>query len=194
MVAYKSANNQEALDDIEIIVDATSDTLRIETKLPSDKKGWFGGSNNGARVTYELSVPASVNLDDIESVNGGIDISGVYGNIKADTVNGSIEVEDASADARLETVNGGIYVSFTALTGDQVAKLESVNGRIAVELPANADASVSAETMNGGMDGKDFGLSYDKGIVGKDMNGDIGDGSARLSIDTVNGGIKIRER
>ena len=40
----------------------------------------------------------------------------------------------------------------------------------------------------------DFELEVEKGFVGSDLNGKIGNGSARLNIDTVNGAIKIRSR
>ncbi len=190
--AFKKANNQEALDGIEIRIDATSDRIAIETKLPNSRS-WWGGGNNGASVTYELSVPSNINLDGIGSVNGGVDIRGVFGNIKAKTVNGGIDVRDASADLKVETVNGGIDATLASLTGDQRVSADTVNGRINLTLPANADASVSVETVNGSIDGDDFGLEVEKGFVGRSMDGDIGDGSARVSADTVNGGVKIRK-
>ena len=61
-----------------------------------------------------------------------------------------------------------------------------------INLPHDANASVTAETINGGIDGSDFGLKANKGFVGRDLEGDIGDGSARLALSTVNGAIKIR--
>ena len=51
---------------------------------------------------------------------------------------------------------------------------------------------ISADTLNGGINARDFGLETDKGFVGSDLNGSIGSGSARLNVDTVNGSIKIR--
>ena len=165
----------------------------MDTKLP-ESRGWWGGDNHGASVNYELSVPANTNLDGITSVNGGIEISGVFGNIKAETVNGGINIEDASADLKLETVNGGIDARLASLTGDQRVDCETVNGKINLYLPDNADARVSVETVNGSIDGDDFSLDVEKGFVGRSMDGDIGSGSARLSADTVNGGVKIRKR
>lgn len=76
----------------------------------------------------------------------------------------------------------------------QKAHLDTVNGRLTVILPANASAHVNAETINGGIDASDFGLQANKGFVGRDLSGDIGDGSARLSMDTVNGSVKIRSK
>ncbi|WP_191621315.1 DUF4097 family beta strand repeat-containing protein [Marinihelvus fidelis] len=193
VLARKKANDQETLDGIEILVDEQFDSVRIETKHP-EKKGFFGfgKSSNGAQVTYTVTVPSWAELDSIDSVNGGIRISGVDGPIEAETVNGGIEVEGASNDLDLETVNGSIEARLTVLTGSQDLDAESVNGKITLYLPESIDAYIKAETVNGGIDADDYGLKADKGFVGHDLEGEVGDGSARVKLSTVNGGIKLR--
>lgn len=194
ITAFKKANDQEYLDGIEINIDATEDVIRIDTKHPDKQGGFFNwGDSGGGSVKYTLSVPSSANLDTVESVNGDITISGVYGVVKAETVNGGIEASDLSENVKLETVNGSVNANFASLTGNQRVDCETVNGKVALYLPANADASITAETVNGGIDGEDFGLETNKGFVGRDLSGDIGDGSARVSLSTVNGAIKIRK-
>ncbi len=194
IVAVKKGKNKEMLDEIQIIIDHSPDAIRIETEFP-DKgvSGWFSwGDGDKGSVTYTITVPSSTNLESVESVNGDLEISGVYGVVKASTVNGGIKASDLSANAQIETVNGSVAASFASLSGQQKASCESVNGRVVVNLPTDADTSVSAETINGGIDGSDFGLKTNKGFIGRDLKGDIGDGSARLALSTVNGAIKIR--
>jgi len=193
IVAVKKGKKQELLDEIQIIIDHSDDAIRIETEFP-DKgvKGWFSwGEGDRGSVSYTVTVPSSANLESVESVNGNLEISGVYGVVKASTVNGGIKASGLSANAKIETVNGSVAASFVSLGGQQKASCESVNGRLVVNLPSDADASVSAETINGGIDGSDFGLETNKGFIGRDLDGDIGDGSARLALSTVNGAIKI---
>ncbi len=194
IVAFKKAGKQEYLDGIEIIIDDSPDAIHIETKHPKKGVGgWFnwGGDSSGS-VTYRLKVPSYANLEAVESVNGDVSVSGVYGIVKAGTVNGQVEASDLSSHARIETVNGSVNATFASLSGSQKATCESVNGRVTVQLPDDADTSVSAETINGGIDGSDFGLKANKGFVGRDLEGEIGSGSARLALSTVNGSIKIR--
>jgi DUF4097 and DUF4098 domain-containing protein YvlB len=195
ITARKKAGSEEYLNNIEIIIEDSADLIRIETKHPnSGIKGMFNwGNDNNGSVHYILRVPESANLDEVESVNGNVNISGVSGVVKAGTVNGDVTATGLSSDVRLETVNGAVEATFVRFEGQQKATLDSVNGRLVVYLPADADASVKAETINGGIDGSDFGLKVDKGFVGRDLDGDIGGGSARLSLDTVNGSIKIRK-
>lgn len=191
IIAYKKADNQEQLDGIEIDISHSADSIVVETDLP-ESGSWFSRSNQHGQVRYEIRVPTSTNLDSIETVNGSVKVSGVSGNVDVKTVNGSLNCSDLVADARFATVNGSIDASFLRLEGQQKVKAETVNGRVTLRLPPDADVKVDADTLNGGINGRDFDLETDRGLVGKDLNGDIGNGSARLNIDTVNGSIKIR--
>jgi DUF4097 and DUF4098 domain-containing protein YvlB len=195
VVARKKAGTREYLDELVIVTDADADYVRIETRHPKRESGWFNwGSDGSGSVAYELSVPADVDLDSIETVNGDVRIRAVAGTVKASTVNGGLDVENLVADVSLETVNGRITAAFDALGAGQRVNAEAVNGRIVILLPADAGARVNAETVNGSIDADDFGLEPEKGFVGRDLSGDIGDGGARLSLDTVNGSITISRK
>lgn len=192
IVAHKKADEQDYLDEMKIVVEASADYVRIETRHPKREGGWFNwGGDSGGSVSYELNVPADASLDAIETVNGDVTIRAVKGVVKASTVNGSLEVSGLAADADLETVNGSIDAEFDALGGDQRVDAETVNGKIVLILPADASARVTAETVNGSIDADDFGLEPEKGFVGRDLSGNIGSGAARISLDTVNGSIRL---
>jgi DUF4097 and DUF4098 domain-containing protein YvlB len=192
IIATKKGDDQEVLDGIEINISATANSVTIETDLP-DSDSWYSRGDNNGQVKYEILVPAGTNLDSVETVNGGVEISGVSGNVVAETVNGSIEGKDLAGDAELSTVNGSVTGNFEKLSGSQSVKAETVNGRVTIILSDDADVDISADTLNGSINGKAFGLVTDKGFVGSDLNGKIGNGSARLNIDTVNGSIKIQK-
>lgn len=192
IVAKKKAGKQEYLDDLKIIVDADSDYIRIETRHPKTEGRWFNwGHDSSGSVSYELEVPSTVNLDTVSTVNGDVEIAGVQGRIKAETVNGSLQALGLVGDANLETVNGSVRAEFNQLGSGQRVSADAVNGKIVMVLPADASARVEAETVNGSIDADDFGLEAEKGFVGRDLSGEIGSGDARLSLDTVNGSIKI---
>ena len=195
IVAHKKAGKQEYLDEMKIVVDADADYIRIETRHPERDGGWFNWTTDtSGSVAYELSVPADVTLDAIETVNGDVTIRAVSGTVKAGTVNGSLEIENLVGDVSLETVNGSISAEFDAMSQGQRVDAETVNGKIALRLPEDASARVTAETVNGCIDCDDFGLKPEKGFVGRDLSGDIGDGEARISLDTVNGSIRINRK
>lgn len=185
-----SGASEKTLERIKVKISDDPQQLRIEA-IHRQSSGWWG--NDGGSVSFELRVPADVELRGIDTVNGNLTIRGVVGEVNAETVNGKIEVEGLRSDAKLSTVNGTIEARFDRFEADQRVSLESVNGRLNVYLPDDADVEVKAETVNGSLR-NDFGLEVDRGFVGKDLRGRLGDGSARLTLDTVNGGISIERR
>lgn len=192
IIATKKADNQKDLDKIEIEISAFASEIRVETELGNSEK-WYSRGDSSGSVKYEVIVPVNTVLDSVETVNGGVSISGVSGDVVAESVNGGVDVRDLAGDAKLSTVNGSVDAVFSKLDGSQRVKAETVNGRVTIKLPEGADVEISADTLNGSINGRDFGLETEKGFVGSDLNGKIGGGSARLNIDTVNGSIKIRK-
>ena len=176
VIANKKAGKQEYLDKLEIVIDASDDYVRIETQHPDQDGGWFNwGDNSSGSVSYELLVPSNVDLDSIETVNGDVVIESVDGEVTA------------------STVNGGIKAVFDELGTGQRVKADTVNGKIAIYLPEDASARIVAETVNGSIDADDFGLVAEKGFVGRDLSGEIGGGDASVSLDAVNGSIRIKK-
>jgi DUF4097 and DUF4098 domain-containing protein YvlB len=191
IIATKKADSQKQLDEIEIEVSHSANEISVNTELGSSSR-WFSHDSSSGEVKYEVIVPHSTMLDSVDTVNGDVTIGGVHGDVEAESVNGSLNVSDLSGDVSLSTVNGSVEAGFTRLEGQQKVKAETVNGRVTINLPADADVKISADSLNGSINGRDFDLETEKGFVGSDLNGDIGSGSARLNIDTVNGSIKIR--
>jgi len=194
IVAKKRAGTQEYLDGIEIAIDDSPDSIRIETRHPKSKNRWTDwGRDSSGSVSYTLTVPEGARLDTIDTVNGNIRITAVTGSVSADSVNGKLKLEGLQNDAKLDTVNGGITASFDKFGAGQRFSADAVNGGITLKLPADASAEVHAETLNGSIDADDFGMEPDKGFVGRDLDGKIGGGDGRVNIDTVNGSITIQK-
>jgi DUF4097 and DUF4098 domain-containing protein YvlB len=193
ITAEKRADNQEDLDKLRIKIKADSSAIRIETVHEKSESRWFG-SNNSGQVTYTLTVPSSANIDTISTINGDVDVEGVSGTVNAESINGDLDLKRLMGDANLETTNGQIKAGFARMGGSQRVSADTVNGQITIVLPDNASARLSAEVLNGGIDADDFGLEVEKGgFVGKDLNGTIGGGEARIDLDTVNGGIRVKK-
>jgi DUF4097 and DUF4098 domain-containing protein YvlB len=195
LVAYKKAGKQEYLDELKVVTDADKNYVRIETRHPKSEGGWFKwGNDSSGSVAYELEVPEDVDLDSITTVNGDVEISGVNGLVKAETVNGSLTASGLIGDVNLETVNGSVEADFDRLAEGQRVTADAVNGKIVLLVPSDTSARVTAETVNGSINAGDFGLEPEKGFVGRDLSGEIGGGDARISLDTVNGSIRISKK
>jgi DUF4097 and DUF4098 domain-containing protein YvlB len=189
--AVKTAPSKSELEAVKIEVDSKPDSLRIHTKYPNSHWHWkLWKKSNNANVDYEIKVPMKARLDEVENVNGSVEIEGVRGNVHASTVNGHLEAKGLASEAKLATVNGGVEAVFDKLDGS--VSLKTVNGHVELTLPSNVNADVSGSTVNGGIH-SDPGLTVKKNWpVGSELHGTLGKGGATVKTETVNGGIRVK--
>jgi DUF4097 and DUF4098 domain-containing protein YvlB len=181
------AETQESLDEVEVAIDATGDSIRIETVYPERRHH----RHDSASVDYTIRMPRGARIDSLELVNGSLELSGLAGDVKAALVNGRAEATELAGDVEIETVNGSLQVSLTTLEADQSVDLESVNGSLELKIPGHADAEIEAETVHGRIS-NDFGLEAERDRwVGSNLRGTLGRGGARIELENVNGSIDI---
>jgi putative adhesin len=189
--AVKYADKKERLDEAKIEIDAGSDSVSIRTKYKDhDLTFNWGSHNNPAGVEYTLTVPRTARLDEIKLINGGLDLTGVSGEVHASCINGRLEAHDLSGPAHLSTINGRLDAKFSQLSHSRV-ELDSVNGSVDLTIPSDAKAEIEAETVSGGI-GNDFGLHVNHHqFVGHDLLGELGSGGPHIKLANVNGKIEI---
>ena len=181
--AVKHGTRTRQLEDARIVVEPGAGTLSIRT-IYSD-----GDSHQPARVEYRLMVPRSACLEDVRLVNGGPEIRGVEGAVKASAGNGAIRAHHLRGSVDLSTVNGVVDAGFERLDRGRKILLASVNGAIRLSLPAGASASVYAHNTSGGITSA-FGKAS-RGQGGHTLKVDVHRGGAPIHVDNVNGGIFI---
>ena len=118
---------------MEVRIDASERRIHVETDYKDSSRGFWRDS--GGEVDYRLWVPRQAYLDEIELVNGDLEIRGVEGDVNASLVNGDLIASGLGGDLELETVNGTLEVTLDKLRPDSDVSLESVNGRVEVVLP-----------------------------------------------------------
>ena len=189
--AVKYADTKERLDEAKIEIDARNDSISIRTHYPEHDNSWtWGRHNNPATVDYTLTVPRSARLDEIKLINGGLNITGVRGEVQASCINGRLEAQNLAGRARLSTVNGRLVAKFDQLARENV-DLNSVNGSVDLTIPSDSNADVEVSTVSGGI-GNDFGLHVNNHrFVGHDLHGEIGSGGAHIQISNVNGHVEV---
>ncbi len=186
VIAIKTGPSQEKLNLVKIDINSQSDRLIIDTIYPKESR------NLNVAVKYELTVPRTVNLNNIETVNGSIEITGVEGTIETNTVNGSINITGGNTISA-ETVNGSIKASLLNISSSEKASFETVNGSINLYLPNGVDAELDAQTLNGKIT-TDFPITFSGKLSGnKHLKGKIGRGGPKLSLETVNGSIVLTQ-
>lgn len=160
-------------------------------------------------VSITLTIPAEMMLE-LQSSNGGIDVSGVTGSVSGTTSNGGVHVTDClgpinvrSSNGKL-TVKGDVLVAVQGQTSNGTIevdgvlapgrhKLQTSNGSVNVSLRGHPVA-FTATTSNGSI--KANGAKVKKGqrmILGGTTAADLpleGE-AAELSISTSNGSVNV---
>ena len=147
------------------------------------------GRREGWSVSYEIKVPANTDLD-LRTVNGGINVEGVSGDIQFEAVNGSIHLARVGGDVRGTTTNGGLNIELDGAQWSGTGlDAETTNGGVTVFIPQGYSAELETGTVNGGFD-LDFPITV-KGRIGHTLRTTLGDGGPAIRAVTTNGGVRI---
>jgi DUF4097 and DUF4098 domain-containing protein YvlB len=135
------------------------------------------------------------------TLNGEIELEGVSGEVEASTVSGRIRVEgDEIERAELRTMSGEIELDSSLAKGARV-EAKSYSGRVRLRLPENTSARFEVQSFSGGVHSEFVSpISDDESGHGPWHHGPsqrrsfvVGDGDARISIESFSGGVEIEE-
>ncbi len=172
---------REIMDEIEI--KTSNETIIAKgPKLRGSKRGWA--------VSYEVMVPRKSNLD-LETLNGGIGIEDVEGEIEAEAVNGGLRLSQLAGDVDVHTTNGGVSVELHGKKWEgRGLEATTTNGGVKVWIPEDYNADLETGTVNGSVD-FDFPVMV-KGKISKRIHATLGEGGPTIRVVTTNGGVKLK--
>jgi hypothetical protein len=177
--AEKRARSEDALRDIEIVIEGSGDRVSVRTV--------HHRSHNSGGVSYRIALPAEAQVV-ASTANGEVAIKGIRGRVQADSVNGALHIEDVEGEIDAETTNGSIEASYRAV-GAGRHRFETTNGAVRLYLPSDAGGSIDAETTNGAID-VNFPLNLTR-TSRRHIRGSFGSGSSSFQISTVNGSVTV---
>jgi hypothetical protein len=196
----------QARADIQVLacVSATSATVeqaralaqRVEVVATVDRVSATGPQNLDRReswsVSYRLSVPNRTSLS-LETVNGGISLTDVDGQIDFRTVNGGVSLTRVAGNVKGRTSNGGVDVDLDGPTwnGDGL-DVETQNGGVRMSIPADYSARLETGTVNGRMN-IEFPVTV-QGRFTRNIEAQLGSGGPLIKVRTNNGGVHIRRK
>ncbi|HEX8171190.1 MAG TPA: DUF4097 family beta strand repeat-containing protein [Thermoanaerobaculia bacterium] len=150
---------------------------------------WLLGNDIEASVTYELTVPRSMNVE-VDNTNGSIVVNGVNGKHALETTDGKIELARCAGAVSATTTNGSIHAELVSVIKGQPMQFETTNGRISVTVPRDLAADVDAGTTNGSIT-TDLPIATTR-LGRTSLRGTINGGGTSLRLRTTNGGIEIK--
>ncbi len=204
--AVKTTRRDKAeLDKVEIRVEEGAGSVSVKAVWPKFPR------NARVTVDFTVMVPEGVKLEDLHTVNGGVDVTGTYARAEVGTTNGTVTVKDASGEFKAGTTNGGVNFSrfegrLAADTTNGNIKLEGIafkdglsaettNGSIslAIASPETLNADLSARVTNGHIT-VDFPITL-QNLSGskRRVEGKIGQGGPEISLHTTNGSISLNK-
>lgn len=177
---HASANTEDEANAIlkEVKIVRGPGDLEPEGPQTNDSRHW--------NVSYEIWMPGKSNIE-ARTVNGGITIESLEGQIRFHTQNGGVSLIDVAGDVDGSTQNGGLTIELNG-SGWRGTGLnaETQNGGIHMRVPEGYSAQVEASTTNGGMH-----VDFPVQLNGKSLSFNLGTGGAPIRTRTTNGGVHI---
>lgn len=146
-------------------------------------------------VSGELRVKTSEGSLRASTVSGNLDVESHTGDVDLESVSGEIELSSDRADRlRAQNVSGEIDVEMNLMAGASV-ELGSVSGDVELEINGHVDAQFE---IDAGMGGEIYNEISDDAPSssfpgGEKLRMTIGNGSARITIRTVSGDIRLEK-
>jgi hypothetical protein len=176
---------RELLSKLDMHEEASSSRVRIEVRAP--RMSGMGGHE----LRWTIKVPKGINVD-LRTVNGGVRLTGLQGEIRARSTNGGVtgkSLQASSLDASV--TNGGVDIELASLPASGNFDLKSVNGGINLMLPNNGRADLTARCVNGGISVTGLELQLEGEQNRRRVAGKLNGGGARVTVETTNGGVRI---
>lgn len=181
---------KEVLASIEMREEVGDNRVRVEVRPPR-----LSGLS-GHEFKWSIKVPKGVHVD-LRTINGGVHVTGLDGEVRAKTTNGGVTGKAVAASIiDASAVNGGVDFELgRALTGNEQIELQTVNGGASLALSADSKASITGRAVNGGVhvaDGLDIKRTGEEDSRRR-LDGTLNGGGAKVNVHTVNGGVRFEK-
>jgi hypothetical protein len=176
---------RELLGKIEMREEVGGDRVRVEVRAPR-----LSGIA-GHEIQWTVKVPRGIAVD-LRTTNGGVRMVGLKGDIRARSVNGGISAVGLQATGLDASVtNGGVDIELASAISEGTFDLEAVNGGVSLTLPADSKADISGRCVNGGVSVIELPVDIVGEQTRRRIDGKMNGGGAKISLETVNGGVRI---
>jgi hypothetical protein len=182
---------KERLAQLEIREEVGGAAVRVESRPP--RMSGFGGHE----IEWTVKIPKGL-IVDLRTVNGGVRMNGLSGELYAKSTNGGIRGTKLIVDKiEASVVNGGVEIDLGApLDATDSVELSSVNGGVTLSLPMESKATIAARAVNGGVRvSEDLKATQEEESHEferrRRFNGTMNGGGAKVNATTTNGGVRI---
>jgi hypothetical protein len=131
---------------------------------------------------------------DVNTVSGVIETHGLDGTVTFNSLSGDLALAGGSLDRLVaKSVSGKIAADVDLGQGGQV-QVSTVSGEVTLRLPESTSAEVDLNSAAGRVETAFTELHPSERPVATSLTGTLGDGSGRLSVNTVSGSVTLLSR
>jgi len=171
---------------------ALAETIKIRTEGGRIEADAPPGTGRSWSVSYEIRVPRRTDLD-LTTVNGGIDIENVWGDLRFRAKNGGVSLSGLGGIVEGRADNGGLTVNLDGDSWDgDGLDVSTTNGGVKLTIPEDYSAELETGTSNGHMR-LDFPVTV-QGRIDRRIRTTLGAGGAPVRVTTTNGSVVVRRR
>jgi beta-lactamase regulating signal transducer with metallopeptidase domain len=190
------SKRKRILDGAKLVAETdASGRVSVSVDLPWDSNigGLIKIRDNPPNVSITVRT-AGLRSVSAETTNGSVRIEGDVGAVNADTTNGNIDVSGAASEVVADSTNGNVTVAPGAGAAAPITA-ETLNGSVVLDLPASWNGTLSASVTNGKVTADGIKGTSDRSWTGEDFEATVGTGgSAKASLSSTNGSIRVRRR
>lgn len=179
---------KDALAKFEIAETVAPDRVKLDSTNRGG--GIFVGMSR--QVDYQIRVPRWANVT-LDAANSDITVTGLSGDLRAETTNGRVRASALSNGATIVSTNGAISLDMAAIGRSDVS-CETTNGLIAVTVPRDGKALLSVRVLNGTIKTENLDVAVSERSRQR-LDGTIGGGGGpKIRLETTNGLITLTGR
>jgi DUF4097 and DUF4098 domain-containing protein YvlB len=184
-----TARDEDALKAHRINVQQSTSSLSVRGENRDGWKFWrwlYGGDN--AKQTVTLRLPRQVELN-VSNVNGRVLAGDLDGSARIGNVNGKVDLAQVTGAAEVRNVNGAVGLGITHLGSDGL-RVSNVNGRVELRFGEDVNADLNVHGLNGNVSNDLSDVKIRQEGHGT-WSGRIGAGGAAITINGVNGSVRL---
>jgi DUF4097 and DUF4098 domain-containing protein YvlB len=174
-------------------ISVENSTGEVKAETVQGEISVIGGSKSvvANSVEGEVRIARASGKIECSSVNASVHIERTTGAVVASSVNGEIVLEGVdSDDVEATTVNGTVSYE-GAIKADGSYRFSTHNGDVTVTLPVRTNATVSVATFSGEFSSS-FPIQIKDTRHGRRFDFTLGEGSARIELESFQGGIRVQ--
>ena len=174
---------EEHLNNLKVSVVERQDEVFVETIQPESTHG------RDYEVIYHVLLPKSWKVI-VGNINGNVEVRTIEGDISIELINGTARLSDIVSNVVIGVTNGNID-SKSALPEHGTCRMSTVNGQISLTIPRETSANFNAYITNGDISISDLVLN-NLYMTRRNTSGVLADGNGTISLEVINGQIKVK--